>query len=50
MNMKILDYIYEFLLGEDTDVPFEDCDSDFDTVTPEPEPVILRIVSTNDAA
>ncbi len=50
MNMKILDYIYEFLLGDDTDVPFEDCDSDFDTVTPDPEPVILRIVSTNDAA
>ena len=48
--MKILDYIYEFLLGEDTDVPFEDCDSDFDSVSPDAEPVILRIVTGNDAA
>lgn len=48
--MKILDYIYEFLLGEDTDVPFEDCDCAYDAVTPDPEPVALRIVSANDAA
>ncbi len=46
--MKILDYIYEFLLGEDTDVPFEDCDSD--TLSPDPEPVTLRVISANDAA
>lgn len=48
MNMKILDYIYEFLLGDDTDVPFEDCDSD-DTA-PDGTPVMLRILSSNDAA
>lgn len=48
MNMKILDYIYEFLLGEDTDVPFEDCDSD--DIAPDTEPVMLRVISSNDAA
>ena len=46
--MKILDYIYEFLLGEDTDTPFEDCDCE--AVTPDPEPVTLRVISANDAA
>lgn len=48
MNMKFLDYLYEFLLGEDTDVPFEECDSD--VIAPDPEPVALHIVSATDAA
>lgn len=48
MNMKLLDYIYEFLLGDDTDVPFEECDSD--DIATDTKPVIFRILSSNDAA
>ncbi|MBO5858516.1 MAG: hypothetical protein J6R20_01925 [Clostridia bacterium] len=46
--MKILNYIYEFLLGEDCDVPFEEYDCE--CVSYESEPVILRVVTSNDAA
>ncbi|MBR6786204.1 MAG: hypothetical protein IKM25_08155 [Clostridia bacterium] len=46
--MKILNSIYKFLLGDDTDVPFEEPENRFEA--PDPEPVALRLVTDYDAA
>lgn len=46
--MKFLNLIYEFLLGEDTDVPFEEPENEI--FAPDPEPVTLRLVTAPDAA
>ena len=46
--MKILNSIYKFLLGDDTDVPFEEPETVFEA--PDPEPVTLRLVTDYDAA
>ena len=48
IKMKILNSIYKFLLGEDTDVPFEEPENRFEA--PDPEPVSLRLVTDYDAA
>ncbi len=45
--MKFLNLIYEFLLGDDTDVPFEEPENE---LLPDPEPVTLRLVPAPDAA
>ena len=45
--MKLLDIIYEFLLGDDTDVPFEEPENE--AFLPDPEPVTLRLVPAPDA-
>lgn len=49
--MKLLNSIYKFLLGGDTDVPFEGID-DEETVVfdPDPEAPVLYLVSDCDAA
>lgn len=49
--MRLLNSIYKFLLGDDTDVPFEDLD-DEETVAfdPDPEANILHLVTDCDAA
>ena len=47
-TMKILNSIYKFLLGDDTDVPFEEPENRFDS--PDPEPVSLRLAVDYDAA
>ena len=46
--MKILNSIYKFLLGDDTDVPFEEPENRFES--PDPEPVSLCLVVDYDAA
>ena len=46
--MKLLNCIYKFLLGDDTDVPFEEPENRFES--PDPEPVALRLVGDCDAA
>lgn len=46
--MKLLNYIYEFLLGEDTDYPFDEPENRFET--PVAEPVTLHVVTSPDAA
>ena len=46
--MKFLNSIYKFLLGDDTDVPFEEPENAFES--PDPEPVALRLVADCDAA
>ena len=47
--MKLLNSIYKFLLGDDTDVPFEDPD-DICSVDPDPEASVLRLLADYDAA
>lgn len=47
--MKLLNSIYKFLLGDDTDVPFEEPEDIF-SVEPNPETPILRLVTDCDAA
>ncbi len=46
--MKLLDSIYKFLLGDDTDVPFDDLEED--VVEPETQKPVLRLVTDYDAA
>lgn len=46
--MKLLNSIYKFLLGDDTDVPFEEPEDRFEN--PEPENPVLRLVTDYDAA
>lgn len=46
--MKLLNCIYEFLLGDDTDVPFEDPYASVDL--PDPEPITVKLVPAPDAA
>lgn len=48
--MKLLNSIYKFLLGDDTDVPFEGLDDDTIAVDPDPETPVLYLVADYDAA
>ena len=49
--MKLLNSIYKFLLGDDTDVPFEGLDDEeIIAVDPDPEAPVLYLVSDCDAA
>lgn len=49
--MKLLNSIYKFLLGDDTDVPFEGLD-DGEPVAfdPDPETPVLHLIADYDAA
>ena len=48
--MKLLNYIYEFLLGEDTDVPFEDPYCLEESDTPPTLPTNVIAFSSQDVA
>ncbi len=50
--MNLLYRFYEFLLGEDTDVPFEDPEDLYEIpeTKPQPRPVKLILITGNDAA
>ncbi len=49
--MKFLNRIFEFLLGDDTDVPFEGLDVEESVaVDPDPAAPVLRLVTDCDAA